>query len=175
MRRLRAPRVGMRVSMADSSPTLPPTEHESQLTGAASPDSPAEAAAHGGPGPTRASWASAVAAQGILLIVFGIALAGFPFLTDFTSGAAGANMIVCGAIAIFLGALRLMGVRHPLIGYVAMAIGLWLFAASFFIGELPREEWTQRALGAAVFFLGLMGITRPTPDPDHGAASSDLR
>jgi hypothetical protein len=116
-----------------------------------------------------------VAALGILMILMGIALLGFPFLTDFTSGAAAANEIVCGGLVIFLGVLRLLGVRHPLVGYAAMVIGVWLFASSFFVGELAREAWTERSLGAAVFFLGLLGLDRPTPDPATGAASSDLR
>ena len=161
--------------MAQPAPTLPPTDHESQLTGPATPHSPAEAAAEGGAEPARASWGSAVAANGVLLIVAGIALAGFPFLTDFTSGAAAANVIVCGGIAMFLGVLRLAGVRHPLVGYVAVAVGAWLFASSFFIADIAREAWTERSLGAIVLFLGLVGITRPTPDPATGAASSDLR
>ncbi|HEX6116439.1 MAG TPA: hypothetical protein VFY99_05015 [Solirubrobacterales bacterium] len=161
--------------MAETSPTLPPLEHEPQLRGAASPDSPAEAAARDGVEPARANWEWAVTALGLLMILAGVALAGFPFLLDFTSGAAAANTIVCGGVAIFLGVLRVAGVRHPLVGYAAMLVGAWLFASSFFVGELAREAWTERFYGAGVFLLGTLGLTRLTPDPAHGAASSDLR
>ena len=170
-----AARPGYAMSMARSSPTLPPVEHEPQLRDDAVPASPAEAAAHDGVEPARAGWASAIAANGLLMILAGIVLAGIPFITDFTSGAAAANAIVCGGIVIFLGVLRLVGVRHPLVGYVGMAVGAWLFASSFFVGEIAREAWTERSFGAAVFFLGLLGLARPTPDPATGAASSDLR
>jgi hypothetical protein len=83
--------------------------------------------------------------------------------------------MICGGITVFLGALRIIGVRHPLVGAAGMAVGLWLFASSFFIGGLSEEAWSERCLGAVVFFLGLMGLTRPTPDPAVEAPTSDLR
>jgi peptidoglycan/LPS O-acetylase OafA/YrhL len=160
--------------MARTSPTLPPLDHESQLR--ADPvAAPAEISAREGGVAERASWGSAVAALGILMILAGLALTGFPFLLDYSSEAAGANSIACGAIVLFLGILRLVGMRHALVGLAALGVGAWLFAASFFVGELPREAWGQGPLGVAVFLLGLLGLARPTPDPARGAASSDLR
>jgi hypothetical protein len=161
--------------MAQSSPTLPPAEHDVQLRGDPGPAPPGEAIARDGAAPERPGWGSSAAATGLLMVLAGFALLGFPFLLDFGSGGAAANLIVCGGITVFLGVLRFAGIRHPLTGYVAMAVGAWLFASSFFIGELPREAWSARALGAAVFFLGLLGSGRLTPDPARGAASSDLR
>jgi len=109
------------------------------------------------------------------MVIAAIALLGFPFLLDFNSGAAATNMFICGGLVAFLGVLGLIGFRHPLLGFVALAVGLWLFASSFFIADLAREAWSERTLGAVVFFLGLFAIARPTPDPSQGAASSDLR
>jgi hypothetical protein len=134
-----------------------------------------EAAAQGDLPASRASWSSLIAALGLMMILAGIALLGFPFLLDFGSDAAAASSMVCGGITIFLGILRLTGVRHPAVGYAAMLVGIWLFASSFFLGDLAREAWSLRCLGAVVFFLGIVGLARPTPDPAHEAATSDLR
>jgi hypothetical protein len=161
--------------MAQPSPTLPPIEHEPSQRGAPGPETPAEAAAHGDVPASRGSWSSAVAALGVMMALAGIALLGFPFLLDFVSDGAAANLMVCGGITLFLGILRLVGVRHPAVGVAAMIVGIWLFASSFFLGDLAEEAWSARSLGAIVFFLGLIGLTRPTPDPAVEAPTSDLR
>ena len=161
--------------MAEPSPTLPPVEHEPDRRAAPGPDAPEEAAAHGSLPESRARWGSTIAALGAMMVLAGILLLGFPFLLDFGSGGAAANLMVCGGITLFLGVLRFVGVRHPAVGIAAMLVGIWLFASSFFIGELAEEAWSARSLGAVVFFLGLIGLTRPTPDPAVEAPTSDLR
>jgi hypothetical protein len=125
--------------MADPSPALPPVEHEPERRAAPGPEAPAEAAAHGDVPASRASWGSTIAALGVMMALAGIALLGFPFLLDFVSDGAAANLMVCGGITLFLGVLRLVGVRHPAVGVAAMIVGAWLFASSFFLGELAEE------------------------------------
>jgi hypothetical protein len=168
-------RPGYAVFMADPSPALPPVEHEPERRAASGPDAPAEAAAQGALPESRASWGSTIAALGVMMILAGVLLLAFPFLLDFVADGAAASMMVCGGITLFLGVLRLVGVRHPAVGVAAMLVGLWLFASSFFVAELAEEAWSARSLGAVVFFLGLVGLTRPTPDPAVEAPTSDLR
>ena len=50
-----------------------------------------------------------------------------------------------------------------------------ILVSALIVLSLAREAWTERSFGAIVFFLGLIGVARPTPDPATGAASSDLR
>jgi hypothetical protein len=120
----------------------------------------AETLAHDGRTPGRAGWRSHVAALGIATIVFGLFCAGTPFLLDFSSDAAAINVIACGFIAVFLGALRLVGVRHQAVGYAQAALGIWLLASSVFIGEIPREVWIERCLGLIFLLCGIVGLER---------------
>ena len=105
-----------------------------------------------------------MAALGIATIIAGLFLAGVPFLFEFISDTAAINAIVCGMIAVFLGALRLLGVRSPAVGYVQAALGIWLMASSAFIGDIPREVWAARSVGLAIFFCGIIGLERPPRD-----------
>lgn len=183
MSRVESAGPGYALHVAEPSPTLPPVEHEPERRAAPGPDAPADVATDapadvatdGGLAASRAGWGSLIAALGLMMIIAGVALAGSPFLLDFGADGAAASSIVCGGITIFLGILRLAGVRHPAVGYAAMVVGLWLFASSFFLGDLAREAWGPRCLGVIVFFLGMIGLARPTPDPAHEAATSDLR
>jgi hypothetical protein len=123
-----------------------------------------ETLAHDGRIPGRAGWRSHVAGLGIATIVFGLFLAGTPFLLDFASDAAAINVIACGLLAVFLGVLRLVGVRHRAVGYVQTALGIWLIASSAFIGEIPREVWTERCIGMIIFICGIVTVERMPRD-----------
>src|SRR5215213_1429375 len=129
--------------MTQPGPALPPVEHEPSERGAVGPEAPVEAAAHGDVPASRGSWGAAIAALGVTMVLAGIAMLVAPFLLDFVSGGAGANLIVCGGITIFLGCLRMADRRHAAIGLAAMAVGVWLFVSSFFLGELAEEAWSE--------------------------------
>ena len=126
-------------------------------------------------GPGRWDWRSHVAALGLAMIVAGVFFALAPFIFDMDDDGAAVNLIVCAVVFAFLGVLRFAGVRTPIVGALAIVIGLWLFGSSFVIGDDPGEAWVPRVFGAMAVFLGVLGIGRPTGDPGRGAASADLR
>jgi tetrahydromethanopterin S-methyltransferase subunit C len=152
--------------MAQPGPAVPPSDLDERTAASApGPAPPADTLARDGtPAPT-VGFAQHVVAVGVATILAGLFLAIAPFLLDYVSDAAAINAIACGALAIFLGVLRFAGVRHPAVGYVQVALGIWLVVASVLFGELAREAWIARSIGVMIFFLGLLGLARMERDP----------
>lgn len=147
--------------MAEPGPAVPPSDLADRTAATApGPAPPADGVARDGSFSGRASWGTHVYALGLMTILAGIFLAIAPFLLDYISDGAAINAVVCGAIAAFLGVLRVGGVRHPAVGYVQVALGVWIVASSVVLGDLAREAWIARSVGVMIGFLGMMGLAR---------------
>ena len=147
--------------MAEPGSAVPPGDLAERTAATTPAASTADTLARDGTSPSRASWATHVTAMGIMTVVAGLFLAGAPFLLDYSSDAAAINAVICGLFAAFLGVLRVAGIRHPAVGYVQVALGIWVMASGAFVGVLAREHWIALSVGLAIFFLGLIGLARP--------------
>jgi hypothetical protein len=68
------------------------------------------------------------------------------------------NHAAVGAALFFFGAIAM---RHEWARYVTLAVGLWLFVFTAFIGgRNPVLFWNDAMVGLAVFILSLVGGER---------------
>ena len=106
-------------------------------------------------GGARASWRSSVYGAALALVATGVWLVLSPVPFSYEEQL---NPVICGILAIAIGALLLgSGGARPL-PFVGAALGIWLIASPFLLDE-PRPEKTNLVvLGGIVIVLSLITL-----------------
>ncbi len=89
-------------------------------------------------------------------------------MLNYGAGDALWNPIVFGAIVAVLALVRFAGAfRATVLGWINMAIGVWLFISAFWLAETAAASWNVGITGIVVFILAALSTTA-----SEGAAAS---
>ena len=111
-------------------------------------------------------WRDVVAAASGINFLLGIWLITAPYMLGYEDGEPLWNDIVFGAVIALLGFVRATrALSEPLISYVNILAGTWVFAAAFWLYETTLPAWNDLLVGAAVAILAALSATA-SEDPE---------
>lgn len=105
--------------------------------------------------PASRGWRQDVVGVSGIVILLGLWLVVSPVVLGYGSADATWNPVACGVAAIVLALGQAVSrVRSAALGWVLMAVGVWLFASGFWLAETSGASWNARGAGTLMFFLG---------------------
>ena len=106
------------------------------------------------------SWRDAVATASGLNFLLGIWLMSAPYVLAYDDGQPRWSDIAFGALIAVLAFIRATkGSGRPLLSYLNVLLGTWVFAAAFWAYDIPRAAWNDLIIGAAVAILAVLSAT----------------
>jgi hypothetical protein len=111
-------------------------------------------------------WRDVVATASGINFVLGIWLITAPYVLGYEHGEPYWNDIVFGAVIALLAFVRATrAMTEPLLSYLNIVAGTWVFAAAFWLYGSGLPAWNDLLVGAAVAILATFSVTA-SEEPD---------
>jgi hypothetical protein len=105
-----------------------------------------------------------------LALAAGLWLLGSPLVLGYSSDAATANYVACGAAIVLLALVRLaVAPAAAFLSGVIAVIGAWVFAAAFWLAEASVAAWNEAIVGGLVVILATASVLASRPASGAGA------